>query len=183
MEHFVHESSYVDAYVSIGKDTKVWHFSHIQKNAKIGKNCVVGQNVNISPHVIVGDNVKIQNNVSLYTGVIVEDDVFIGPSVVFTNAINPRAFVERKDEYRDTLIGKGVSIGANATILCGVTIGEYAMIGAGAVVTKDVEEHEVVVGNPAGQIARICKCGEVIKKNNENIVEGKQCDTCHYIIY
>ena len=135
-DYFVHESSYIDQPCEIGKGTKIWHFSHIMANAKIGENCNIGQNVVISPDVILGNSVKIQNNVSVYTGVICEDYVFLGPSCVFTNVINPRSFIARKDEYRTTLIKKGASIGANATIICGNTIGRYALIGAGAVVRR-----------------------------------------------
>ena len=156
----VHESSYVDDAVSIGANTKVWHFSHILKNTTIGKNCVVSQNVMMGPDVKVGDNCKIQNNVSLYRGVELEDGVFCGPSCVFTNVNNPRAEVERKDQFRKTLVKKGTTIGANATIVCGVTLGEYCFIGAGAVVTKNVPPHALVVGNPARQIGWMSKSGE-----------------------
>ena len=146
---FVHESSYVDDNVEIGDGTKIWHFSHIMSDSKIGKNCNIGQNVVISPDVTIGNNVKIQNNVSVYTGVICEDDVFLGPSCVFTNVINPRSFISRKDEYRKTIIKKGASIGANSTIVCGHNIGKYAFIGAGSVVINDVPDCCVVAGNPA----------------------------------
>ena len=159
-EYMVHESSYVDDAVSIGANTKVWHFSHILKNTTIGKNCVVSQNVMMGPDVKVGDNCKIQNNVSLYRGVELEDGVFCGPSCVFTNVNNPRAEVERKDQFRKTLVKKGTTIGANATIVCGVTLGEYCFIGAGAVVTKNVPPHALVVGNPARQIGWMSKSGE-----------------------
>ncbi|MFN3411502.1 MAG: acyltransferase [Exilispira sp.] len=174
-EHFfVHESSYVDEGASIGEGTKIWHFSHIMKNAKIGKNCSLGQNVNVGSKAIIGNNVKIQNNVSVYDDVIIEDDVFCGPSMVFTNVINPRAFIERKNEYRKTVVKKGASIGANATIVCGVQIGQYALIGAGAVVVKDVPDHALMVGVPAKQIGWVCKCGVTLKK------EGNQyyCPQC-----
>lgn len=147
--YFVHESSYVDEPCEIGEGTKIWHFSHIMSNSKMGERCNIGQNVVISPDVILGNNVKIQNNVSIYTGVICEDDVFLGPSCVFTNVINPRSAVNRKEEYAKTLIKKGASIGANATIVCGVTLGEYCFVGAGSVVTKDVPPFALVVGNPA----------------------------------
>ena len=147
--YFVHESSYVDEGAEIGEGTKVWHFTHIMSGAKVGKKCSIGQNVNIGGKAIIGNGVKIQNNVSLYDDVIIEDDVFCGPSCVFTNVINPRAFIERKHEYKQTLIKKGASIGANATIVCGVTVGEYALIGAGSVVTKDVPPYALVYGNPA----------------------------------
>jgi UDP-2-acetamido-3-amino-2,3-dideoxy-glucuronate N-acetyltransferase len=148
-KYFVHESSYVDEGAEIGEGTKVWHFCHIMAGAKIGKKCSIGQNVNIGSRTVIGDGVKIQNNVSVYDDVIIEDDVFCGPSCVFTNVINPRAFIERKHEYRKTVVKKGASIGANATIICGVTIGEYALIGAGSVVTRDVPPHALVYGNPA----------------------------------
>ncbi len=149
--YFVHESAYVDEGCEIGAGTKIWHFSHIMSHCKIGNRCNIGQNVVISPEVILGDNVKIQNNVSIYTGVICEDDVFLGPSMVFTNVINPRSAVNRKSEYAKTIVRKGASIGANATILCGNNIGKYAFIGAGAVVTKEVPDYALVMGNPAKQ--------------------------------
>lgn len=158
--YFVHESSYVDEPSEIGEGTKIWHFSHIMENCKIGNNCNIGQNVVISPNVILGNNVKIQNNVSVYTGVICEDDVFLGPSCVFTNVINPRSFIPRKDEYRKTVIGRGASIGANATIVCGHNIGIYAFVAAGAVVTKDVPNYALVMGNPARVKYYVCKCSE-----------------------
>ncbi len=148
-EFFAHESSYIDEGCTIGKGTKIWHFSHIMPNCTIGEGCNIGQNVVISPGVTLGNNVKIQNNVSVYTGVICEDDVFLGPSMVFTNVINPRSAVNRKNEYKTTLVKRGASIGANATVVCGISIGEYSFIGAGAVVTKDVKPYELVYGNPA----------------------------------
>ncbi|MGI6649702.1 MAG: acyltransferase [Bacillota bacterium] len=159
-DFFVHATSYIDEPCQIGPGTKIWHFCHIMQHAKIGANCNIGQNVVISPDVILGNGVKIQNNVSVYSGVICEDDVFLGPSCVFTNVLNPRSFISRKDEYRPTLIKKGASIGANATIICGNTIGRYALIGAGAVVTKDVPDFALLVGNPARIIGYVCKCGE-----------------------
>ena len=173
--YFVHESSYVDDNVQIGEGTKIWHFSHLMSNSTIGKNCNIGQNVVISSDVIIGNGVKIQNNVSVYTGVICEDDVFLGPSCVFTNVINPRAFIGRKDEYMETLIRKGASIGANSTIVCGIKIGEYAFVGAGSVVTKDVPNYGLVVGVPAKIIGYVCKCGN-------RLDEKFTCDTCqeHY---
>lgn len=146
---FCHDSAVIDENTDIGDDTKIWHFSHIMSDSVIGKNCNIGQNVVISPNVKLGKNVKVQNNVSIYTGVIVEDDVFIGPSVVFTNVINPRSSVNRRDEYVKTILQNGSSIGANATIICGVTIGKFSLIGAGSVVTKNVKNYSLVVGNPA----------------------------------
>lgn len=154
----------VDEGATIGEGTRIWHFSHIMAGAVIGKHCNIGQNVVIAPRVVIGNGVKIQNNVSVYTGVECEDDVFLGPSCVFTNVINPRSFIERKHEFRKTLLGKGASIGANATILCGITIGEYAMIGAGAVVTKDVEPYALIVGNPGRQVGTVDKEGNVIDR-------------------
>jgi UDP-2-acetamido-3-amino-2,3-dideoxy-glucuronate N-acetyltransferase len=147
--YYIHESSYADECAEIGEGTKIWHFCHIMPGAKIGKNCSLGQNVNIGSRAIIGNGVKIQNNVSVYDDVIIEDDVFCGPSCVFTNVINPRAFIERKHEYKKTIIKKGATIGANATIICGITIGEYALIGAGSVVTKDVPAYALAYGNPA----------------------------------
>ena len=156
---FVHSSAHVDSPCEIGRGTKIWHFSHVMPNCTIGANCNLGQNVNVAPNVRIGNNVKIQNNVSLYTGVVLEDDVFCGPSMVFTNVINPRSHVNRKSEYKRTLVKRGASLGANSTIVCGTTIGEYAFVGAGAVVTKDVPAHSLVVGVPARQIGWICECG------------------------
>jgi len=156
---FVHESSFVDEPCSIGEGTRIWHFSHIMNNSRIGKNCNIGQNVVVSPGCVIGDNVKIQNNVSVYTGVTLEDDVFCGPSMVFTNVINPRSHVERKDEYQSTLVQKGTSIGANATIICGVTLGRYTFVGAGSVVTRDVPDYAVVYGSPARIRSWVCNCG------------------------
>ena len=159
MEFFKHESAIIDNDCIIGEGTKIWHFSHIMSNSIIGENCNIGQNVVISPGVILGNNVKVQNNVSLYTGVICEDDVFLGPSCVFTNVINPRSAVNRREQYLKTKVGKGASIGANATIVCGHDIGDYAFIGAGAVVTKTVPSYALVVGNPAKQIGWISEYG------------------------
>ena len=156
----MHESSYVDEGAEIGDGTKVWHFTHIMSGAKVGKKCSIGQNVNIGGKAVIGNGVKIQNNVSLYDDVVIEDDVFCGPSCVFTNVINPRAFIERKHEYKQTLIKKGASIGANATIVCGVTVGEYALIGAGSVVTKDVPPYALVYGNPARMHGTVNEAGE-----------------------
>ena len=157
--YFAHETAVIDEGCEIGNGTKIWHFSHIMPNCKLGESCNLGQNVVVSPGVELGRNVKVQNNVSIYTGVICEDDVFLGPSMVFTNVINPRSAVIRKSEYKQTLIKKGASIGANATVICGNTIGEYAMIGAGAVVTKDVKPYALVVGNPSKQIGWISEYG------------------------
>ena len=159
-EYFVHESSYVDEGCKIGKGTKIWHFSHIMKGCIIGEDCNIGQNVVISPDVVLGRNCKIQNNVSVYTGVRCEDDVFLGPSMVFTNVINPRAAVSRKDEYKPTIIRRGASVGANATIVCGHELGEYCLIGAGSVVTKDVPPYALMVGNPARQIGWVNAHGD-----------------------
>jgi len=164
--YFVHESAYIDEGAEIGEGTKIWHFSHVLKGSKIGHDCIIGQNIAIGPDVIIGDRCKIQNNVSLYKGVIIEDEVFCGPSCVFTNVYNPRAFIERKKEYRHTLVKRGATIGANATVVCGITIGKYAMVGAGAVIKTDVPDYAVVVGVPAKQIAWTCKCGTTLKFNN-----------------
>ncbi len=160
MGYFAHESAFVDEGCQIGEGTKIWHFSHIMSNCVLGKGCNIGQNVVISPEVILGNNVKVQNNVSIYTGVICEDDVFLGPSMVFTNVINPRSAVNRKSEYSRTVVKKGASIGANATIVCGHDIGEYAFIGAGAVVTKTVPAYALVVGNPARQMGWMSENGQ-----------------------
>jgi UDP-2-acetamido-3-amino-2,3-dideoxy-glucuronate N-acetyltransferase len=160
--YFVHETAVIDKPCLIGKDTKIWHFSHIMRGTKIGERCNIGQNVVVSPGVEIGNNVKIQNNVSVYEGVTLEDDVFCGPSMVFTNVINPRSHISRKHEFKQTLVQKGASIGANATIVCGNTIGRYAFIGAGAVVTKDVPDYALVVGNPAKIVGWMCECGHQI---------------------
>jgi UDP-2-acetamido-3-amino-2,3-dideoxy-glucuronate N-acetyltransferase len=157
--YFVHQSSFVDEPCTIGEGTKIWHFSHVMKDSVIGKRCNIGQNVLVAAGVRMGENCKIQNNVSLYTGVVLEDSVFCGPSMVFTNVVNPRSEVIRKDEYQQTLVRHGASIGANATILCGVTIGRYAFVGAGAVVTRDVPDFGLVVGNPARRTGWMCRCG------------------------
>jgi len=156
---FVHPSSFVDEPCTIGAGTRIWHFCHVMPHATIGRDCVLGQNVLVSSHVVLGDNCKIQNNVSLYTGVVLEDHVFCGPSMVFTNVINPRSEVVRKEEYRRTLVRRGASIGANATIVCGTTLGEYCFVGAGAVVTRDVPAYALVTGNPARRRGWICRCG------------------------
>ena len=167
--YFKHESSYIDNGCQIGEGTKIWHFSHIMSNCIIGDDCNIGQNVVISPDVKLGRNVKIQNNVSVYTGVICEDDVFLGPSMVFTNVINPRSAVIRKNEYKPTILRRGASIGANATIICGNEIGEYAMIGAGAVITKPVPAYALVVGNPARQIGWVSEYGHRLNFNNKGL--------------
>jgi UDP-2-acetamido-3-amino-2,3-dideoxy-glucuronate N-acetyltransferase len=157
--YFAHPTAVVDQPCEIGAATRIWHFSHIMRDCRIGARCNIGQNVVISPGCVVGDNVKIQNNVSVYTGVTIEDDVFLGPSMVFTNVINPRAYIERKSEYRPTLVRRGASIGANATVVCGVTLGEYCLVGAGAVVTRDVPAFATVYGSPARLRGWVCWCG------------------------
>jgi UDP-2-acetamido-3-amino-2,3-dideoxy-glucuronate N-acetyltransferase len=174
MNNFIHSSSFADEGSTIGEGTKVWHFSHIMRGAIIGKKCSIGQNVNIGSRAVIGDGVKIQNNVSIYDDVIIEDDVFCGPSCVFTNVINPRAFIERKKEYKKTTIQKGASIGANATIVCGVTIGQYALIGAGSVVTKNVPAYALVYGNPAKQSGWVCICGVKLDNHYKCNVCGKE---------
>lgn len=173
--YYVHESSYIDAPCEIGKDTKIWHFSHIMPHCIIGENCNIGQNVVISPNVVLGNNVKIQNNVSVYSGVICEDDVFLGPSCVFTNVVNPRSFISRKEEYKKTLIKKGASIGANATIVCGHDIGEYAFIGAGTVVTKNVPNYACFAGNPGRLLYYICECAQRMDFDENNTFKCPSC--------
>ncbi len=171
-DYFVHESSYVDEDVKIGEGTKIWFFCHIQKGARIGKNCSLGQNVNISNNVIIGNGVKIQNNVAVYEGVEIENDVFCGPSCVFTNDLTPRAkYPKGHEKYKKTLIKRGASIGANATVVCGHTVGEWALIGAGAVVSSDVPAHALMLGVPAKQTGWVCECGELLK-------DGLQCKKC-----
>ena len=167
-QYFVHESSFVDDNVSIGDNTKVWHFSHVLSGSTIGKNCSFGQNCVVGPNVTIGNGVKVQNNISIYEGVEVEDDVFLGPSMVFTNVINPRAFIVRKEEFKKTFLKKGCSIGANVTVVCGVTIGEYALIGSGAVVNKDVKPYALMVGVPARQIGWVSKAGNTLQFNDKN---------------
>ncbi len=168
-EYYVHPSSYIDEGCSIGRGTKIWHFSHVMSGCVIGEDCNIGQNVVISPQVVLGRNCKIQNNVSVYTGVRCEDDVFLGPSMVFTNVINPRAAVSRKAEYRETILHQGASVGANATIVCGHSLGAYCLIGAGSVVTKDVPDYALMVGNPARQIGWVSRHGEKLRFNADGI--------------
>ena len=168
-QYYTHPSAIVDENCRIGEGTKIWHFSHIMSGCTIGLHCNIGQNVVVSPQVILGNNVKVQNNVSIYTGVICEDDVFLGPSMVFTNVINPRSAIIRKDEYRKTIVRKGASIGANATIVCGNEIGKYAMIGAGAVITKEVPAYALVYGNPARQNGWVSEYGHKLVFDHENI--------------
>ena len=165
--YFAHKTAVIDSDCTIGKETNIWHFSHIMSNCVIGDNCNLGQNVVISPEVILGNNVKVQNNVSIYTGVVCEDDVFLGPSMVFTNIINPRSAIKRKNQYAKTLVKRGASIGANATIVCGNTIGEFAFIGAGAVVLKDIPPYALVVGNPSRQIGWISEYGHSLNFNEQ----------------
>ena len=157
--YFAHQSAYIDDGCAIGEGTKIWHFSHVMTGTTIGSHCNIGQNVVVSPGVVIGNNVKIQNNVSVYTGVVLEDDVFCGPSMVFTNVINPRSHVSRKHEYQPTLVRQGATLGANSTIVCGHTIGRYAFVGAGAVVTRDVPDYALVLGNPARRAGWVCECG------------------------
>ena len=176
MDYFAHETAVIDDNCIIGKGTKIWHFSHIMSNCIIGESCNLGQNVVVSPEVILGKNVKVQNNVSIYTGVICEDDVFLGPSMVFTNIINPRSAVVRKNEYLKTIVKKGASIGANATIVCGNNIGEFAFIGAGAVVTKEVLPYALVVGNPSKQIGWVSEFGHRLEFNEQGFATCKESD-------
>lgn len=176
-KYFSQETAIIDEGCIIGNNTKIWHFSHLMTNSLVGENCNIGQNVVISPDVILGSNVKVQNNVSIYTGVVCEDDVFLGPSMVFTNVINPRSAVNRRNDYMSTIVKKGASIGANATIVCGNDIGKYAFIGAGAVVTKEVPDYALLVGNPAKQIGWVSEYGHRLHFNDKNIAvcpESKQ---------
>lgn len=173
MSYFAHHTAIIDEGSLVGDGTKIWHFSHIMPNCTIGKNCNIGQNVVVSPEVVLGNNVKVQNNVSIYTGVTCDDDVFLGPSCVFTNVINPRSAINRKNEYAKTHVGKGATIGANATIVCGNNIGIYAFIGAGAVITKDVPAYALVMGNPAKQTGWISEYGHKLMFDSKNIA---RCD-------
>jgi len=178
-EYYAHPTAVIDEGSEIGKGTKIWHFSHVMSGCKIGEHCNIGQNVVVSPQVILGNNVKVQNNVSIYTGVICEDDVFLGPSMVFTNVVNPRSAVNRKNQYLKTLVQHGATIGANSTILCGITIGRFAFIGAGAVVTKSVPDYALVIGNPARQTGWMSEYGHKLQFNKEGKAicsEGKQTD-------
>ncbi|MBU3011538.1 N-acetyltransferase [Polaribacter vadi] len=174
MEYFAHETAVVDNNCKIGKGTKIWHFSHIMSNSKIGENCNLGQNIVVSPNVVLGKNVKVQNNVSIYSGVTCEDDVFLGPSMVFTNVINPRSAINRKNRYLKTIVKKGASIGANATIICGNHIGEYAFIGAGSVVTKEVLPYALVVGNPSKQIGWVSEYGHTLEFDEDGFATCKE---------
>ena len=173
-QSFAHETVVIDLPCKIGLGTKIWHFSHIMKNARLGENCNIGQNVMIAPDVVLGNNVKVQNNVSIYTGVSCGDDVFIGPSVVFTNISNPRSAINRRNEYVKTRIGKGASIGANSTIVCGNNIGEFAFVGAGSVVTKEVKPYALVVGNPARQIGWVSEHGHRLEFNSNHVAICKE---------
>lgn len=179
--YFSHESSYIDGHVLIGDNTKIWHFSHILSGTVIGENCSFGQNCVVGPKVKIGNGVKVQNNVSVYEGVECEDDVFLGPSMVFTNVINPRAFIVRRDEFKKTLLKKGCSIGANATIVCGVTIGEYALIGSGAVVNRDVKPYALMVGVPAHQIGWVSRAGNTLSFD-ENAIAVDTYDNSRYLL-
>ena|SRR5690554_2584082 len=174
MNYFAHETAVIDEGCEIGDGTKIWHFSHLMPGCKLGENCNLGQNVVVSPDVILGNNVKVQNNVSIYTGVICEDDVFLGPSMVFTNIINPRSAIVRRDQYTRTLVKKGASIGANATIICGHDIGKYAFIGAGAVVSKAVPDYALVVGNPARQIGWMSEYGHRLEFDDNGEAECEE---------
>ena len=177
LNYFAHETAVIDGGAEIGANTKIWHFSHVMNGAKIGSNCNLGQNVVVSPEVVLGNNVKVQNNVSIYSGVVCEDDVFLGPSAVFTNVINPRSAVNRRTSYQKTTVGKGATIGANATIVCGNDIGEFAFIGAGAVVTKTISPYALVIGNPARQTGWMSEFGHKLKfvNNKATCPESGQC--------
>ena len=178
INYFVHASAYVDEPCQIGAGSKIWHFSHIMRNCTIGENSNIGQNVVISPDVVIGRNAKIQNNVSIYTGCILEDDVFCGPSMVFTNVVNPRSHVSRRDEYKQTLVMRGATLGANSTVVCGVTIGRYAFAGAGTVVTRDIPNYALVYGSPARVRGWMCACGIKLSFGVDNRKETACCETC-----
>lgn len=180
-DYFVHPSSFVEENSEIGKGTKIWHFCHVMKDSIIGCNCNIGQNVVVSPGVVLGNNVKIQNNVSIYTGVVCEDDVFLGPSCVFTNIINPRSAIVRRDSYSTTLIKKGASIGANATIICGNTIGRYALVGAGAVITKSIPDYSLFVGNPARQIGWVSEYGHRLDFDKNGFASCKESNQKYFL--
>ncbi len=189
MNYFVHSSSFIDDGVVIGTGSKIWHFCHVLSGSTIGERCIIGQNCMIGPDVTIGSGCKFQNNVSIYKGVTLEENVFCGPSCVFTNVYNPRAFIERKTEFRPTLVKKGATIGANATIICGATIGRYAMIAAGAVVKADVPDYAIVAGVPARRVGWACKCGTTLKFDNKaliakGIVSEALCNYCgnHYCL-
>jgi UDP-2-acetamido-3-amino-2,3-dideoxy-glucuronate N-acetyltransferase len=177
-DYFVHPSSYIDEPCVIGEGSRIWHFCHVMPRASIGKGCNIGQNVFIASDVVIGNNVKIQNNVSVYTGVIIEDDAFLGPSMVFTNVINPRSHVLRRDEYLTTVVKKGATIGANATVVCGVTLGQYAFIGAGAVVTRDVPDYALIYGNPARIQGWMCQCGIRLAFTKDGDIQRAVCTRC-----
>jgi UDP-2-acetamido-3-amino-2,3-dideoxy-glucuronate N-acetyltransferase len=177
-DYFAHESCYIDDGAEIGAGTKIWHFCHVMGTARIGRGCNIGQNVYVDRDVVVGDNVKIQNNVSLYKGIVVEDDVFLGPSAVLTNVVNPRSHVSRKHEFQQTLIRRGASVGANATIICGVELGAYAFVGAGSVVTRDVPAYALVYGTPAQQRGWVCQCGVKLQLANDTLQAAAACEHC-----
>ncbi len=177
-EYFIHESSYADPDSEIGSGTKIWHFCHLMARSRIGSNCILGQNVFVASDVTIGNNVKIQNNVSIYTGVVIEDDVFLGPSMVFTNVVNPRSHIQRKDEFKLTRVCRGATIGANATIICGIELGSYSFIGAGAVVTHDVPPYALVYGNPARLHGWMCHCGIQLNFAPKDGYEFAVCDRC-----
>lgn len=182
-KYFAHETAIIDEGCQIGNDVKIWHFSHIMTNCIIGDNCNIGQNVVISPDVILGKNVKVQNNVSIYTGVYCEDDVFLGPSMVFTNVINPRSAVHRKNQYQKTIVKQGATIGANATIVCGIEIGKFAFIGAGAVVTKNVPDYALVVGNPSKQIGWMSEFGHRLYFNREGVAKCPESGESYTLVH
>lgn len=180
-DYYAHSTSCIDDGAKIGRGTKIWHFSHVMPNAEIGENCSLGQNVFVSDSVKIGDRVKIQNNVSVYDGVMIENDVFCGPSVVFTNVVNPRSEISRKHEYRKTLIKKGATLGANCTIVCGATIGTYAFVGAGAVITKDVPDFALVTGVPAKQTGWMCRCAEAKLTFHDGVAKCEKCESIYLL--